>query len=1629
MKSNANGGAAVNRRSRWKAAKASSARPRSRLAARIGWSLASVALLAALGFLVVPPLFVWHAAVVHLSVDEHALGMLAPLPFAGEDAAAVDQSLAGLLSPAVGDRPRHPLTLGQFDTAAALRDPLREKMAGLRLGARDVLVALVRGQTVAAADGAGATRAWLIPEDSRGSRGLTAEFVPCRDIVSAFAATPARTTLVALDMGDLSWDPRLGVVGGLVPVQLDVECREPLAGFGGDRTCWILGSHDAHEFSGVSHGGRRSFFSRSLELGLSGHADDPRWGEAGGDGDGVVELDELARFTAAWTSAWARRESNGEFDQRPVLWRMGSGRVPLTEIPRGIPIIRVGRPASARLPTALIRAHAADEQVSPQADSSAVPAASGTPASPPARPAGAADAPVPAGPPPPVTVWDLLDRVASAPVTEGPAAIDFAPHLWREMRALAAAAVSTPRDQTPLSRRAEDVEKRLLTGLERFLAGGDQANDGDDPLRRLFEARRSAAAAGLPAAWMAMPADVRTALAVRNRGLEMADSVTDWISSASGSGVVAPLDRPVRNLIERLRALEAELAPLAQGGREEPAGLDRLAQRRQAADAAAAALRREVDAAVESVLGRIGRGQDRLPTADLRWLLTSPLTSGVQRSRIAAAVAAKERSGTDQPGDEQPGKEKGAGPSSVGAPGNAKGTGQAADIARWLPLDIAGVAVPAEPRKPPEGAWRQVADRIGLARQLVASSRGRDEGDQSLEAAVVELARDGDSSLRLEAAVRAGGLLADRLARIPEEIDAALRGRSASPLRTSVAAPANIVDSLLRSCDPRDAARVRGDALGWVPQVKTAAPLDLAITTPDRQLETASDRRVTVALASGATFPEAGTLTLEFDPAALRVRAVGGDVIEPGRGIPREQFTGSDRLLLDVSARRRAAGPDRDKGVPLKGLLAVGPRRGDGELSLQLPIIEQLVVAVRGQPGTVEEGAEQPDRWRRISLDPLASGQEPGLSSANASAAPWGLVRLRPFPGHVTGWDLAVFNKSGAPRRVAVDLVTLAPPTPLTADAGRPAEPTGRREDEAFALLASSLARRLPLPPGMRLVSSLQELELPDSDQRIDIFLPGPKPPSAPPPGQPATGQAAAPKPEPLGATLALVIRDLVAGQEPAGAKEGATQVRGLPREKARVWLVRLPLIPQHPRRYIDAVGTWQRDDRSVTLDVRPRGSEAALLPRGGAKLAAAPLVSAAVRGQPIDMKIVAGLVSAAQPRGVLRAQWNGVDDDAAWLAVDVDGHPRARVFRVQCAAADVGVEQRPQEDWRQVEIVAPASDLQPFKAPADRIPLTVAVDGPPDAFGGGGGVVELSVREVRNLAGGIPDTGRVVWAVDSDRQVAFAHEEPMPPAAIAVSTVVSDWRVELADLGFQDVDVIAEARLKLPGDAAVRTASRTLVLDASPPRVTVLPRLRAEKGKPATLAIRPADGLESSPAVGGRRSGSSGIDRVEWAVDAKLTGAPEKWEPAAAGADGEYRADVATENLQIGRYRLVVRAFDRVGFESRPAFSELEVVMPAPAATPGATTVDTRNAIVGRVTLGGRPQPGVSVTIDGPGGPPPVTSGPDGSFTAGGLEPGEYRVSVPETTVKNRLYKAAPQPVVVAPAPAKPATVTVTLE
>lgn len=1646
----AQGSAESQRRGRWRPRQAAPRSGRGRGSARIWWTVASIALLAALALLVIPPFFVRHAAVVQLVIDDYEQGVVAPVPFGPEDTAAIGTALAGRLSPAVGAPPRSPLALEAVGTAATLREPLFEQMVRLPLRRRDTLVALVRGQTIVAAGADGEPAAHLVAGDVSLARAAPAEIVPCRELFAAFAAAPAGTTLVAFDLGDIRWDPRLGTLAGLVPAQLDRDTRQPLARAAGAAAgepaedCWILSSHDTDESSGASLVARRSFFSRALELGLSGEADDRSWAAAGGDGDGIVELDELVRFTAACTSAWARRESNDEFDQRPVLWLMGKGRVSIDEIPRGIQIVRTGSRRSRMPPVAQIAAAGAGSAVqpadvpSPPPSGTSVPGAAAvsgsatTSSAALAAPAAASPAPAGGAPPARLTLWELLDRAGQPATAEAAAPIDYAPHLWRQAAATAAATAESPDEATATGRRAADLVRRMEVGLERFIAGDDNVSAGrDDPVARLREARRSAAGAGILSAWAGCPVEVRKAVAVRNRAVACAVDTAGWLGRSAGSSRTASIVASLDRLVDLAAALHAAIGRAVAGGAADATagGFGSLTSATHAVESAVAAIRADTDAAVDGLIAAT-RSADRLPSADIRRLLASTIPSAVQRTLLEEVVRQR--------------REQATAPAVASGEPTPQPKAEPPAAAAWLSPETVLLRVPAEPR-PPLGRdrWEAVvagADRVWRLLGICGDVGSR--GDASLaafDAAFADLKRRlqaGDLDRIADGTVRVGGMLAEAQARIPQDVETALlaasggRRTSAGGLRRSGFAsgdPLATVDALLRVVDPRDVNRIPTEARGWVPPLKAAPPLKLAVTAVETRLEVDAPRRAAIAMASGAAFPSGGTIVLEFDATRLRVRAAGGDVIESGRPVKVEMLASRDRLLVDVSARTRVGAGDADRKATLAATCVAGTRRDGGSIAFEMPIVERLAVAVRGPKGAVEGGVEQPGGWRRVVVDTLGTTDAgDGDAAARSGGTPAAeTIRLRPFPGHVTPWEVAVFNQTGTNRRVAVDLVSCTP-VEVTGEAASNAA----RMDETWRQLCFAVARRRPPPPGARIVASLPAIELADSDHRVDLFLPLP-PQSAVTgtasgdAGKPATAAA-------LGSTLGLVIRDLVAGEQPAGA--GAADrpaTPGLAAADARVWVVRLPLEPQHPRRYVDAAATWSREDRSITIGLEPRRGDASLLPAAGARVRGGPL-DPDRGGQPVAMRKLEALLAAAQPNDVLRAQWNGPLDGEARLAVEIDGHPRARVFRVDCGPAASGVEQGPQEDWRQVAFLTPDRDLAAYRAPADTIPLVVAFDGPPDAFGAAGGTVDLTVREVRNLGDGLPDAGRVVWSAESDRQATFSAEPAPPPAALAVRTVVSDWAIPLSKLGFQDVDVILEARLRLGGNVRPFTASRTIVLDGSPPRVAAQPRLRAEKGKPAVLVVMSDDGLQANAAVGGRRAGASGVERTEWGFDTKRNKAPEKWEPVPSGSDGEWRVQIPTESLAIGSHRIAVRAFDRVGLESEPAFVELEVVPPPPPPAPGtAPEPDRTNGIVGRVTFNGQPISGARVTVRGPSGPDSATSGPDGSFSLSGLEPGSYELAVPPGTIpgKNRLGEAKPQAVTVAPPPAKPATVDLRLQ
>lgn len=341
------------RQDRWRAGPSSSPRPATRkVAAGAGLALAALAALVLSTVLIVAPLFSWQTAGVALVVDGSTLDVLPAVPFAHQDMSALAASLSRRLAPSLSSEL---LPLKDFDTVEEIRDRLHGFCVKMPIRGKDSMIAYVRGQCMVPpplldADGnerpdpLGGHACLVATDASLRGEGLR-ELVPIRDVVESIGSAASLTTLVAIDLGNLRWDPRIGVLCGLVPRHLDRDLAGPPLRANGQN--WVIASHDTLQYSGASGTEKRTFFAAALEQGLAGAADQAPWG----DGDRVVELHELAPFVVAWTSEWSRRSSGGRALQRPVVWKLGTGRVDLRDIPQNIRLIRVSPNAGGALAT------------------------------------------------------------------------------------------------------------------------------------------------------------------------------------------------------------------------------------------------------------------------------------------------------------------------------------------------------------------------------------------------------------------------------------------------------------------------------------------------------------------------------------------------------------------------------------------------------------------------------------------------------------------------------------------------------------------------------------------------------------------------------------------------------------------------------------------------------------------------------------------------------------------------------------------------------------------------------------------------------------------------------------------------------------------------------------------------------------------------------------------------------------------------------------------------------------------------------------------------------------------------------------------------------------------------------
>ena len=1610
--------------------------------------------------------------------DEYSLATLQPVPFSVEDSAALGDALAAAVAV---DIALPAVRIKGAETAAGLNELLAGQSRKMPLRRKDVMVAYVRGQCLVApplfdADGVElpdrlSGRPCLVAADATVQGPRIRELVPIRDIVEAIGSASPYTTLVALDLGSLSWDPRLGVLANLVARQLDREFAAPQqeATFSN----WVIGSHDLFEISLVNGPARRTLFSYAVERALAGDADARPWGNA----NRIVELDELARFVATLTNIWAGEGSGGRRQQHPVVWKLGQGRVELDAIPKGIALVRVAPPVppsppqptttkaglgefvsalfSQRLgghlfaqqeaglslpdpnraaaPPAADGAQPAADAPQPKGDAAEPPVAAPQPTDKPAEKKSDAPATPAAQPPPPqpLSLYELVDALAarrmmvgqnsgpspaaqpvapgavgsdnSSPLTAVPAPLDYAPHVWRWVVADAAAstiitgtptvaaATAAPPDNDPEGaagpaaepiRTAITVRDGLTTGLAKLVGLPSDVGPVTAKVGSIEQLQRAAAAAranGFFLNWAAAPERFRTAIATRDDAVETLLTMLEVVGRLSG-GTQAPLIEPAifSAAIEQTAALSAAIETMPAARLDAGLGrIDPVATLTRIVAAQSAVLVEIADRLADTAVG-YKRGTSIMVRPDIvAPALRIPQLSSDQRQRLIESMHAM-----------APGQPAVAGSTETALP-QPEGLMPPADSSprriRWGDLENIRQQV---------GAVASLVDAAGVVSPAAGS---RIDGLTMLSArlanvrrALARLAEPAEDDQRMiDSIVSLGGQVAQLLAEIAEAAGSP-RERAA---RAGEAVPEERRAALFRIMDVRDVSRLSELNVVGLPQWQPGETVRPVITGTAELPTAGLPAPCRIRLATDGLPPPASTLRLVYDPAELTVRLSTSEALPTNRPIPTRDlpFRG-DELVIEVTANRFASADRNQERATLSAVFETNVGSQTASLDFLLPVDRGVSLQLRRTPRTADGDS---DGWIEARREPSPSSDSSTAETLFQETA----VTLEHLVGQETVWELALVNRAAIAREMEVEVYSVPDGSPLTDDS----DAWSRARD----LLRDGVAGSLDL------LSLVKTVALPASTTPVVLALP---PAAAPEPLPAPDSAAAAASPVPtkaparlIGPDLAVVVRERTKG------------------EPARIWIHRLRLTVGHPSAWLRAVARWNQQARIIDIAVEPTGLQP--IPPGGLTCRLELLDPAPVARQPVAIRRGEVSLTPTRPRDSLAADYNGGDlNGRAWLTLSVNGYPRAFVFGVDCSAAAADRPQPPLDDWRMIAFRRPQRGMTLLQAPQPSVPVSILVDAPPDAVGrqtardtprpASDPLVEILVREVRT--GLLGQAAANVWSANRDRRRTFKVAAPRPPASLVLVASADDWTLDAATGGLADVDAELEARLRLPGSQQPIADRRLLVLDATPPRVEAPPQMNVVVGRPLTIPIRvlddPREGFGGPEGV--HIPGVAGVERVDWAVDLKGDGKPEAWQAAVALGGGRYELRVDTKLLPPGRQTpVLVRALDRVGN----------------TATPSQTWLDTavqiaKGSIRGKVTLDGRGERGLTVEIDGPSAPRPVTSAADGAFEFKNLDPGQYTLRS-SGAVRNRLYRTKPTPVTVEAPPAAAATVTLELE
>lgn len=348
-------------------------------------------------------------------------------------------------------------------------------------------------------------------------------------------------------------------------------------------------------------------------------------------------------------------------------------------------------------------------------------------------------------------------------------------------------------------------------------------------------------------------------------------------------------------------------------------------------------------------------------------------------------------------------------------------------------------------------------------------------------------------------------------------------------------------------------------------------------------------------------------------------------------------------------------------------------------------------------------------------------------------------------------------------------------------------------------------------------------------------------------------------------------------------------------------------IAPQRPRRYVNVMVAYDVKTGHLSVDIS--AIDPALIPSEGIAVVARLTDDSAT---PIELTIP-GRITPSMPTVRLGADLASGGDRQVTLELDIDSYPRAFSYRFFPNSSQPRI-----AEWAQrsgVRLTSPTAGTA-FASPVETIRMKAKVDAPVGAFLDSRDELRLGIDSNRDRV----FRGESPVVLRSDRQVEVRMILGDGKAPLMLATTVGDFDLAVPAGRIVDAPVNVLGHLRVGG---VDTWSEPIeiVLDGRSPRVgalRVLPGRRVVQPEPIEISAGVDD------------DGLSGVAMVQIGFAAPgttdfLTTAPPV--EAVPTPGGTWVATIPTDAVPAGSHRLLIKATDRVGNESRPESVAVEVV------------------------------------------------------------------------------------------------------